>query len=376
MMNGRFSALWAGVVLLAAGNIQQLPGQSSKLVLPGENLPSVEFNQTGFGPALEYFRARGNEALAKKGHAINLVLIDPDGEIAKKQITLSLNDVPWATALKYACDLAGVHMEADFGTLVIGRKADVSRLRLSRTKNRHSEGSAPLVHRIGAIPMRDLEFHGAHLSEIVTFLRAKTQPTANNPRATPINFIIKENAAKEVANRPVSLTLAKAPLAEVLHFATGLAGCRYRVDANAIVIGDEADLQHIPRPRIRDRGAIYQSLLKTPVASVDIAKGTPLSDLIGLIQQYSRNPQTLPNGINLIDSTGEKLTTWSPLKLQNVRLLDLVRYVNELTGTTIQVEAHALTFQKDPHVKSRPGDSLPSLETTTRSSSGGLKFDP
>lgn len=254
-----------------------------RLVVAGDwVIDSVVFDQTDFGTAVEYLAAKATE---ERKRPLNVVVVDFEQTLEKKPVTLKLARVPWSEAMRYTCELAGAAWRIDGETILVGTEADLDKLALERTRILTGPGSEANVARLAAMTVERVAFTGTTLAEVVDFLRIWAREKTGKGGGAPLNLLIKENGEQAVATRKIDLELrAGVSLAELLHYATGLAECRYRVDARAVIIGEAEDLARPPGGPARPSGPVFQQLAAKRIATIDIPAGTRVGEFLEVLQ--------------------------------------------------------------------------------------------
>ncbi|MCB1230434.1 MAG: hypothetical protein KDN19_09220 [Verrucomicrobiae bacterium] len=329
-------------------------------------LDSVNFQRTELRQALEFLAAKAKE---RTNQALNVVLIDPNHDLESKPVTLSLSRVPWSEAMRYTCELTGTTWQKEGNVIAVGAPAAVKTLQRQRTKIATGPGSENNQRRLDQMKISHVAFKESSLEEVADYLRLMGRElTSKDPNALPFNVMIKENIAKPVATRKVSVDLAEIPMSELLHYVTGLVNCRYRIDARAVVIGESEDLARPPGGPVNPRGPIFAQLAAKRIQAIDIPAGTTVGEFLEAVRTLG--------GVNGISLTDDAVAS-SRLAMQDVTVLELIRYFNEASGTAFRLDRNAFVIADDPAVpkKPRPPESL----TTSLPKGGdasGLGFDP
>ncbi|MCB1079562.1 MAG: hypothetical protein KDM64_17220, partial [Verrucomicrobiae bacterium] len=327
----------------------------------------IDFNRTDLSLALAYLSTKAGE-LSGAGHPVDVVLIDPEATLGKAPVTLKMNQAPWRDALRYTCDLAGAEWGWDNRVAVVGAPGAVKRLALQRSKIQSGPGNDLNLKRLNSARIAKIEFKDTPLSDIAEYLSAVGQSREQNGGVgLPFNVIIKENSAKPVGNRRVTLTLHEASLFDVLHYVTGLADCRFRVDARAVVIGESADLAKTPGGPARPAGPLFDRMMAKQLESIEIPAGATISEFVQVMQTLG--------GINTLSLVPEAVAS-SNLRLQGVTAWELLRYFNEVSGTAFRLDPNALVIAPDPSVKVLPRPPADLAPPAVGVAPNGLKFDP
>lgn len=114
-------------------------------------------------------------------------------------------------------------------------REDIQRLLTETQAARKAQEADPsklLEQRLASIILPEINFREAVVRDVIEFLQREAQERA--PDKKPINFVWLVPAEAQLS--PITLTLRRTPLSEVIKYTTQLAGLRYRVDAHAVVI--------------------------------------------------------------------------------------------------------------------------------------------
>lgn len=331
------------------------------------NVGSVDFAQVPLRDALHFLWEKMKKA--KGGEAQNIVLVDPDGKLGKATVTLKLNRVPWAEVLRYTTSLAGAETLQDGPSILVGEKKTIETMKLLRTKIATNPGGEANAKLLTATSVLGAEFKDAPIEEVADFVRDVGSKISASGEYLPINVFIKENAAKPVGNRPVNLTVGVITLHELLHLATGLAGCRFRIDARAIVIGEAEDLARMPAAPLRPAGPIYAQLVDRQIKSIDLPPGTSSLVMAEAMREFG--------GVNCLSLATEAVTA-SRVPLRQVSVLEWLSYFNEASATGYRLDPSAVAIVADPGVKNPPKAPVATPATPSDESikKPPLRFDP
>ncbi len=91
--------------------------------------------------------------------------------------------------------------------------------------------------KLRSIRIPSLNFHEASIEEAIEFLRLKGRDldvSENDPALRVPNFVLKSGETPSTAK--ITLDLKDVPMEEALRYVTELAGMKYRVENNAVVI--------------------------------------------------------------------------------------------------------------------------------------------
>ena len=101
-----------------------------------------------------------------------------------------------------------------------------------QTVQRQHSPSSDLRRQLSEMIIPELNVREAAVSDVIELLRGQSQQLSEDKSS--INFVWQ--APEDAKTIKVTLDLRKVSLADVLKYATDLAGLRYRVDAHAVVI--------------------------------------------------------------------------------------------------------------------------------------------
>ncbi|MEM8954393.1 MAG: DUF4974 domain-containing protein [Verrucomicrobiota bacterium] len=216
--------------------------------------------------------------------------------------------------------------------------------------------------KLKAIIIPSVDFNQTPLEDAIEYLRQKSDELDKD--GFGINIVVDSKIDR---TQPVaSLSLKSAPLSAVLGYVCDLTGNRYRVDRNAIIIyrpkatptpEQIAEELKTPSPpptpaptptaaSIRLRGKLEHIVIPT----IDFYD-TPLPDAVEFLRQKAVQLDPSPDssgskGVNFV--IGGTLPEPPPavtLKLKNVPLSDVLKYVTGLSDMRYDVSAHAITLR-------------------------------
>lgn len=131
------------------------------------------------------------------------------------------------------------------GTLVMRRARERTEMELEMAALA-TEGkprAAAAAEMMNRIILPTVQFQGATVAEAVEFLFQKSRDLdtmERDPQRRGFNYVIRHGAAPSTAK--ITLDLKDVPLSEALRYVTELAGMKYRVEANGVVITPVTDV--------------------------------------------------------------------------------------------------------------------------------------
>jgi hypothetical protein len=219
-------------------------------------------------------------------------------------------------------------------------------------------GEIKLKIKLNALIIPSLEFQETPLEDALEFLRQKSDDL--DKEGFGINMVV---ASDVDLSAPISsLTLKNTPFAAVLGYVCEMTGNQYRVDRNAVIVyrpkakvpaDSDSDGPRRPAPPSRPDPASFQVRAKLEhivLPSVDFYQA-PLTEVVEYLRIKStelddteRNPAK--KGINFVISgvLPDPRPTVT-LKLKEVPLSDVLRYIAGLTDMTYDVAPHAVTLR-------------------------------
>jgi len=307
-------------------------------------IDSVEFQDADLPTVLDFL---GEKARENNGTPANFLLYDPLGEIRQRnpQVSLSLKDIPLSQVLKYVSDLSGTSVQVDAHAALFLQKKDLVLLKKLRSSRLNLQIGKNQIAQLGAITVPQIELQDMTLSSAIEFLRLKTWESC--APGSPPNFVIQPSANVDLDATPFSLKLNNASLLTTLQYITEMAGCTLRFDQRVIAIGLPGDLSSA-KPIIRQKNPQFNLILNSRIAEVEMEDAT-LSEALEVLSYYARDPKIAPQGPNFITTVQTKKTV--TLHLRKIRGIDLLRYLNEQTGTNFRVEQNVIAIIDRPAAK-------------------------
>ncbi|MDF1812536.1 MAG: hypothetical protein P1V20_09985 [Verrucomicrobiales bacterium] len=301
-----------------------ISGSAEEKSLSQLQLDSVEFSNADLSSVLSFL---GDKAKQMKGKPANFMLYDPSGELAKadKKITLSLKNVPFSEVIKYVTKLSQTEFLIDRRVVWIGYPAALQKLRSRRASRNSNIMTSPAFQRMAGISGPNIEFSNTPFVEVVESLRQLDRAASG-----PGNFVIIESDTLTAADAKLSMKVSGLSLTELVQYSAELSGFRLRADRNAIIFrAPDSRVQPVLPP-----GRITTYLGERELDKISLVE-VPVPDMAQFIGHHSKS-SAAPKGINVVlfTSTAKTVT----LDLIKPRLLDILRYMNEQTDTTFQVD--------------------------------------
>ncbi len=342
----------------AGGGGQVSPAEKLERII----VPRVEMVSAPLADALEFLRIRsegldGDGGVGVRGSGLNFILKDPDGEIAEKAVTLTLNRVPLKTVLDYVTRFAGVGYRVDAHAVVIGRPEDLAGDAGMLFPGRVRADSQKIIDRLREMRLREVSVEDATVDEVISYFREVSAKPGGGAegglgRASALNFVYKDPG--EPLPR-ITMRLRDVPLGTALRYACELGGVVYTVHPNVVAIGRADDLVPVPqdpgahaygRSGVRPGGAGLASKLAGLVVPRVELKSASLEEALSLVRAVALNSERAagkenPDGINIVNLAQDNTQRIS-LSLADIPAWELMSYITGLTETEFRVERLAV----------------------------------
>lgn len=338
----------AGILASEAFSQAQQSSQRPKAVPISQiTIEAIEFQDADLPTVLDFLSTKAREL---NGTPSNFLLYDPTGEIRKRdpKVTINLKNIPLSQVLKYVSDISGMTIQVDRQAALLTRKEDLVLLRKLRNARLNSATGKAQVTQLASITVPQIELVDVTLQSAIEFLRLKTWESC--PPGNPPNFVIHPSAMTGRDEVTFSIKLHNASLLTALQYMTEFAACTMRFDHRAIVIGRPGKIASV-KPVMRQKNPQFNLILNSKIEEVSIDKAS-LAEVIQLIGYHSRDPQIAPDGPNFITSAQSNGPV--TLYLRKVRAIDVLRYLNDLTGTNFRVESNVISIIDRPPAKPKP----------------------
>ncbi|MEM7145647.1 MAG: DUF4974 domain-containing protein [Verrucomicrobiota bacterium] len=211
--------------------------------------------------------------------------------------------------------------------------------------------------KLKALIIPSVDFNETPLEDAIEYLRQKSDELDKD--GFGINIVVDSEIDR---NQPIpSLSLKNAPLSAVLGYVCELTGNRYRVDRNAIIIfrprakssGDQETAENTPPPPPAPKPTTASMQLRAKLDQIVIPSidfyDTPLPDAVEFLRQKAAQLDPTGSGAQgvnfVIAGTLPDPPPTITLKLQQVPLSDVLKYVTGLADMRYDISAHAVTIR-------------------------------
>jgi hypothetical protein len=265
---------------------------------------------------------------AKRGIKIH---VNSDSSV---KMSLMLKDMSFIEAVRYITSISGTRYWVDEEGVHI---VDTNR----STKN-------PTLEKMKELILPQVQFSGVPLEEVFEFLQMRARTPTSQADGSKIRFVLKNITAT-----PSSLTmdLKNVPLLNVVKYVTELSGTHYRIEGDDVIIEPVA-LPHPPNkatnvPSVSPKqGMAAERARKIVLPQVQFA-GATLEEAIEFLRtsltHREDNNQLGPTNIILKPEAGKNAQL--SLDLKDVSLWEALRYVAELSNSTLSSDDHALIIE-------------------------------
>jgi len=328
---------------------------------------SVSFVDADLEEVIKFLSSKAEELLK---HPVNFILIGDD--TGSKTLTLTLNDVPLSTLLKYSCELTDCVAEVVTDGILVGPKKSVMRVQSDWNEARVVAGRGNAASQLAAITIPSLQLNDVDISEVIKFLRIRTKEVAlqTGGQVRVPNYILINNPEAPIDDLTVSLNLQNARLSSVIRFIAAAAGpeISHRIDRGAVVFGHPADLKMVPQPRVSANPAGWSWLQKKIIPEVDFSD-VSLKESLTLVRHYAGTR------FNVVNQSKET-SGMASLTLKRVSLATLLTYICEQTNTNFRIEKRAIIIIDGKKRPKRVSTVSPAKGVTSKAGEKGkLKFD-
>lgn len=181
-----------------------------------------------------------------------------------------------------------------------------------------------------------LEFDEASLEDIIEYFRN------NGPNGKKQNVLVDPGVSKEIK---VTLTLHDVTRGVAFAYVAEVAGFAYREERHALRILPQRGTPKVKAFLTRGR-AVTQRLaneIKLPKVDFD---STQLSQLASDLAIVSRQLDPKKKGVNIILGHGVDPTVAVTLKLSNIPLSGVLKYVSEFARVNVRYDGNAIVLTK------------------------------
>jgi len=309
--------------------------------LKATTVESIEFNDVTLEAGLDYLSARTG--------ATPFLIVDRGGGqgVSAKSVTMSMRGISAETVLQYLCRLSNCAYRIERHAVLVGPIADLRSIDQLRRSNPPRKAGWPALSGLRSTPLTSFELKQTPISDVLQLLRQKSGD-AHSGKAT--NFVVIEDrddpTVAPAATRTVTMKLGAVPALTALQYATELSGLGFRSDYNAIVVGTPERIAFEPENRIPKNSPILKFLSATKIEKVRFTE-VAMKDAIEAVRYYSGQSSAAGGGLNVIDAVGDS-NARIDLQLENITLVDLLRYVTAQSGTRVTTRGMTLIFEPDP----------------------------
>lgn len=257
------------------------------------------------------------------------------------QMTFLLKDLSLTEALRHITAASGTRYWLDDNGIHI---ADA----IPQAKN-------PTLEKMKKLVFPQVSFNEATLQEAVEFLRVKSKALdSGEPEANKrgVNFMIKPGTGERTS---LTLDLKDVPLIDLVRYVTELAGCTYRVDANAVMIEaiSTPTLEAKPDPSSAEKaptvspaqGKAAELARNIVLPQVNFAGATVEEAVEFLRTQVRGREEAGPRAPNIIVKPSGAPQAQISLELRDVPLFTALRYIAELSNHTLSSDDVALILE-------------------------------
>ena len=192
-----------------------------------------------------------------------------------------------------------------------------------------------------------IEFDEADMDEIIEFFR--TTGTKGKPR----NVLVDPKLDKDMA---VTLSLHGVTKGVAFAYVAELAGFDYRDDKHALRIYPSRPGAPVGKSFLKKGSHLNwkrATEIKMPMVEFE---GDELGKVVRDIAEASRQLDPKKKGINLVLSRGVDASAPVTLKLQDIPVSVVIKYVAEMAGVKMRVDGQAVVFLPKPKPKPKPKD--------------------
>ncbi|MEM7144910.1 MAG: M56 family metallopeptidase [Verrucomicrobiota bacterium] len=216
-----------------------------------------------------------------------------------------------------------------------------------------SDSPAEIENHLQLIVIPSVSFKETPFVEAIAYLQETSAEQDAEGKGVQVSISKK---AREQADMPITLRLTNVPLIEALRYTTELAGLKFTLIADQLVIvsrdesgASKEETAAQPQPPVDPAVQATEAKLKNIVIPSIEFKEVPFTDAVDFLRQQSvkldvETDDPSKKGINVIIRGGELADTPITLKLTNVPLGEALRYLTQLSGTNYKVEPFAVVI--------------------------------
>ena len=208
-----------------------------------------------------------------------------------------------------------------------------------------------------SITIPSIEFADTPLKDALAFLQQRSVELDTTTEVVEEKGFNIVGDLGEAENTRITLRLSNVPIAEALRYTTSLAQFKYSVEPHAVVISPIAspplEVKGEPVFAEEKSSSSFDEAYFAKLESINLPKvefvDTPIEDAVGFLQMRSRELDAAESdparkGVNIVLADGKIREARLNLKLTNAPLSVVLKYVAELAGGGLRVEAAAVVI--------------------------------
>ena len=325
--------------LLGTISLAQAESKSPLDLMRSIVIPEIEFQETNIRDALEFLQHKSVELDPDRG-GVNLVM-DTKAK-PTTTVSLTLREITLGQAISHVVRQAGLDLRIDSNAVFVtaNGKGNMSSHQLSVDAEK---ALAQLDQKLRTITIPQLEFRDTPLSDAVDFIRVKSREL--DPDRRGIN-LVRDSLVD--GNTPITLKLTRVPLKEALRYTAELSDAQVGLEPNAVVLVPNGStitpVNTAAAPasdRIEKKDQIRKKLQSIIIPTLEFQE-VPLSDGLEFLNAKCGQLDPSSQGVDFIIAKGVQKNAPITLRLSNVPAFEALRYISELAGARVTIEAHAV----------------------------------
>ncbi|MDD5698134.1 MAG: M56 family metallopeptidase [Victivallaceae bacterium] len=235
---------------------------------------------------------------------------------------------------------------------------------LSEAKEKEKENAAKkelndsaLQRRLKSIVLGPLEFQNVSLSGVLYYLNDKAKQL--DPEKKGVNFVVSSELFKQ--SPLVNLNVENMPLGEIIKYVCRIAGVKYRIEPYAVVIvaqkdkeGFQKKVENITEVNNKEKASAakkelndsaLQKKLKSIIVRLNV-EDAPLPTVLEVLREEAKQSDPEKKGINIVLLNPELRKQVVTIRLENIPLREVFKYIAMATGTKCRIESNAVVFEK------------------------------
>ena len=300
-------------------------------------LPTVDFDNLPLDQALEFLKqdaAKISGGTLKPGFVVAPGLNDHTG------VTLHLANAPFMEVVRYLGDLAGVDFTVEQYAISVKPRPPAAS---------HSTAKIPptqaQLNALDALVLPSVKYEQASLGSMLDALARQAADVSRGNVKPAFVFLPGVDLSTEV-----TLHIENVPFTEALHYLGDLAGVDFAVDRYAItVMPRSAGAQ--PPAKAQPTASQIAALNTLIIPEINL-KETTLGSAMEFLRQKAAS---LPNGgmrLSFVLDPGVDVRTSLTLHLDNIPLMEALRYMLDQANATFTVERYAISIHSRTPAKS------------------------